>query len=179
MKMVPQPLFQSKQVPGSRQPGDASGSHSSLSVPGRHARGDSDSSTSSGKRSTSFHLRLSPPTSIRTSSVTGMIPISPPDDHKQRKSRLPPIVTNVPGQQKTRTLKLPKSRSHLSRNKSSDVFYPRFLRKKSSKKEEQKKAEDLRQAMQPGKPLLAADIVALKLKTPESTPNTSPLANSP
>lgn len=178
MKMIPQPLFQSKQIPGSRQPGGLSSSQSLFSVPGSHRRGGSDSSASS-KRSTGFHLRLSPPTSTRTSSITGMIPISPPDDHNPRRSRPAPIDTDAGKQQKTQTLKLPKSKSHLSRNKSHDAFYPRFLRMKSSKKEAQKRAEDLKQAMQPGKPLLAADIVALKLKTPDSTPNTSPLANSP
>ncbi|EME44096.1 hypothetical protein DOTSEDRAFT_53302 [Dothistroma septosporum NZE10] len=177
MKMIPQPLFHSKQLPRSRLPEDPHRSQSSLSFPDGPRRGHSGSSGSSGRRSTGFHLRLSPPTSTRASSITGVILISSPGDHQGNKGQPPPIDTSVPGKPKAKTLKLPKSKSHLSRDKSRDAFYPKFPRMKSSRKG-QKKAKDLEQSIQPGKPLLAADIVALKLKTPESTPDISRPANS-
>ncbi|KAK4498778.1 hypothetical protein PRZ48_009288 [Zasmidium cellare] len=167
MKMVPQPLFQAKQPPQSKKSGSSRGSNSSVSPFSIHQRIRSDGSTSSTNRSTGFGLRLSLETNgqkSRHSSTTGMIPISPPTNISMERPK-PPHLDTGKWQPNPR---IKKSHSREASRESS--FYPHIMRRKSSKKQEPTLPPI------PGKPLLAAEIIAAKLKTPESTPDTSPMS---
>ncbi|KAF2164129.1 hypothetical protein M409DRAFT_68043 [Zasmidium cellare ATCC 36951] len=169
MKMVPQPLFQTKQPPPSRESGSSRGSNSSVSPFNIHERVRSDGSASSENRSTGFGLRLSVETNemkSRHSSTTGMIPISPPTDIDMKRPKPAHIDTD-------RWHPNPRiKKNHSRENSRESSFYPHIMRRKSSKKQDN--TEPLPPI--PGKPLLAAEVIALKLKTPESTPDTSPMS---
>lgn len=167
MKLVPQPLFQAKQPPRSIHSGSSRGSNSNSSVSpfNIHKRIRSDGSTSSTDRSPGFGLRLSLETSenkTRHSSTTGMIPISPPMDHHVQRCK-PPHVSNAQWQPNPRTLK-----SHSRQNSRESSFYPHvFPRKNSNKKD-----------INLGKPLLKTSVITQRLRTPDATPDTSPLQNN-
>lgn len=167
MKLVPQPLFRGKGAPQSRKGSGASGF--SLYPFNIHRRGRSVSTRSSG---TGFNLRLSLSDgdgrsgSSRNSSI-GMITISPPLDVDVKRGKLPPIDTSAPLRPKHK------------REKSASHFYPHVMHRKVSKagKGKQRAPSAIETPHAPGKPLLTASVIAAQLKTPESTPDTSPLAN--
>lgn len=168
MKMVPQPLFQAKRPPPIRRSDSSRNSGSSISPFNIHKSGRSDGSTSSEIRSTGFGLRISlEPLDSRDrhSSTTGMIPISPPSDMDIERAR-PPHIDTTHWQPNTH-----KSKSLSRENSRESSFYPHIMRRKNPKKKEANLPP-------PGKPLLATDVIAQKLKTPASTPDTSPTQSS-
>ncbi|KAI7506042.1 hypothetical protein KC347_g7751 [Hortaea werneckii] len=202
MKMVPQPLFHSKPWPGNhfRQGSaddDDESSRSSVrdgsertSPSPFHLRSGSGASMSSSRGSSdgygSFPLRLSttpPLRRSRGSSTSGTIPISPPFA-----AVLPKKMSVVPAKalplanKKKRKGRVVRTRLAEDEGNRVSMYYPHVMSRRTKKKKEEggkekrrgkKGKRDKQEEVSPGVPLLAADIVAQRLETPETTPEAS------
>lgn len=168
MKMVPQPLFKNK--PAAKLPGSVSeygsGRGSNASESPFHLRADSVASkASSGTQgSLPMQLSLTPEPIYRRTSTTGSIPISPPTNSAH--------ASPAPVRRPARSAERPKKER--SRRRSEDwrvsMYYP-YVGSRKGKKAKEKKGE--RPA--PPLPLLAAEAIAHRLRTPDASANSSPL----
>lgn len=173
MKMIPQPLFQAKSPIQHRKPSDA-GVTSPLGYSAFRMQRNSQESASSG-RSSGFPLRLSltpPPGGIRhrqsKSSTTGMIPISPPSENDPAPYHIPPPIDTS---QRPFSKPTPKHEAKVS------SLYPRLIGR-NKKKKVKSDIKVMPKRPSAGAPLLPADVVAAVLLTPDTTPQTSPLASN-
>ena len=176
MKMVPQPLFKYK--PPAKLPSSASGREVEASVPPHHQQNDSGAYENVRRRSSSFNrspfaLRLastSGSTQYRRS-TSGSIPISPPD------SGTPVSVFQSPEPSVEKRKKAPRPRRNSHNNRAS-AFYPHVASRKGGKGKTKTRSSASR-SQTPPMPLLFADIIAQRLKTPEDTPITSSSRGTP
>lgn len=116
-----------------------------------------------------------------------MIPISPPSDHDPSRNRPPPLdTTNTTYKAAKKTGA--KQRKHSRAESRESQFYPHIMRRASSKQEEKELKRRILQSsidehaadLPPlGAPLLAAEVIAKRLETPQTTPDTSPLPSTP
>lgn len=176
MKMIPQPLFQAKSPIQHRRPSDArvTSPLSPLGNSGFRMQRESQESASS-TRSSGFPLRLSltpPPGGIRhrqsKSSTTGMIPISPPSGNSPGEYHIPTPID---------TRQNPFSKPTFEDETKVSSICPRLINQNRKKKT---KPDVKLAAKRPsiGAPLLPPEVVAAVLLTPETTPQTSPLASN-
>ncbi|RMY73179.1 hypothetical protein D0862_14332 [Hortaea werneckii] len=203
MKMVPQPLFHTKPSWSGghfRRASDEDDDSSRSSIKassGRtspspsHLRSGSGASMSSSRGSSdghgSFPLRLSttpPLRRSRGSSTSGTIPISPPFA-----AALPKKMSVVPAKALPLATKKKKGRAGKARweeggeNRVS-MYYPHVMSRRTKKGgKEKKKGKKGKEAKKqdeasPGVPLLAEDIIAQRLETPETTPEASVRSDS-
>ncbi|KAI7471719.1 hypothetical protein KC357_g5966 [Hortaea werneckii] len=201
MKMVPQPLFHAKPWTGNhfrqgsaddeRSPKSSVRDGSERTSPSPfHLRSGSGGSMSSSRGSSdghgSFPLRLSTTPPLRRnrgSSTSGTIPISPPFA-----TTLPKKMSVVPAKalplanKKKRTERVVRTRWAEDEGNRVSMYYPHVMSRRTKKKKEEggkekrrgKKGKgDKQEEVSPGVPLLAADIVAQRLETPETTPEAS------
>ena len=218
MKMIPQPLFSSK------QPARKSGALRKGSAGSRYRQGSESSMSSSGRRSNSFDLRLSmsPTDSRHTSGGSGSgfgdIPISPPSLPNLQSPRTASV-------QRSQSIRAVDSRSYHRDSRLESKYYPQPLqqaRRMSSIKEPKKRSRPsfsgrrsrpsiasskpskasigssttsptLGTAFSPsslnafspsspnarGAPLLTKSVIEMKLQTPLSSPQPSPLSIEP
>ncbi|KAI7261070.1 hypothetical protein KC345_g9908 [Hortaea werneckii] len=158
-----------------------------------HLRSGSGASMSSSRGSSdghgSFPLRLSttpPPRPSRGSSTSGTIPISPPF----AAASLPKKMSVVSAKALPLATKKKMKKERAVRTRWDDggenrvsMYYPHVMSRRTKKegskrkgggKEKKKKGKKVQQEdVAPGVPLLAADIVAQRLETPETTPEAS------
>ena len=174
MKMVPQPLFKTK--PAAKLPGSVSGisieRESNASVSPFHSRADSQA-TGSSQGSLPLRLSLTPDSVHRRTSTSGSIPISPPTNLS--------LASPAPVR---RTADSPvQSKKPSPRRKSKDdrvsMYYP-YIGPRKGKKAKERKASAAKEGEQPvpAMPLLSADIIAQRLKTPEGSAESSPLRST-
>ncbi|KAK5135354.1 hypothetical protein LTR08_005296 [Meristemomyces frigidus] len=175
MKMVPQPLFHHK--PAVRPSGEASSVRSSQhSVSPLNTRVDSGTGGSLLRNSSytrgSFPLRLS--NSLRMRSTSGSIPISPPPVFISKMATVAPIAPELQPRQE-----MAHRRKSVDDRKSS--YYPHVMSRKPKKeKKEKRRMDKMSSPLQgPSIPMLAADIIAQRLTTPDSTPGSSPVQRRP
>ncbi|KAI7558846.1 hypothetical protein KC317_g10741, partial [Hortaea werneckii] len=203
MKMVPQPLFHAKPWSGTpfrRGSADNNSSpsrssdraESELTSPSPfHLRSGSGASMSSSRGSSdghgSFPLRLSttpPPRPSRGSSTSGTIPISPPFATDLPKKMSVASAKALPlAKKKIRKERAGRTRGDNGGANRVSMYYPHVMSRRTKKegrkkegggKEKKKKGKEAKQEeVSPGVPLLAADIVAQRLETPETTPEAS------
>lgn len=174
----------------SRSSVKASTSHSPF-----HLRSESGASMSSSRGSSdghgSFPLRLSttpPLRRSRGSSTSGTIPISPPFA-----AALPKKMSVVPAKapplaKKKKKERMVKTRWDEGGENRVSMYYPHVMSRRVKKGERKKKDEEKgkerrkgrkgkeakkQEEVVPGVPLLAADIIAQRLETPETTPEAS------
>ncbi|KAK4550358.1 hypothetical protein LTR36_003325 [Oleoguttula mirabilis] len=178
MKMVPQPLFQGKR--SARPPGDTNsirGSEHSVSPFGMRA--DSGIASSMHRRSSgsrgSFPLRLSltPYSGHRRRSTSGSIPISPPSASMPKKVTIAFPPTELEARPRKQS-----ARRRTSEDLRASLYYPHVMTRKNKQDKKGKgkgKGSSNTNDAAPPMPLLAADIIAQRLKTPESSPSSSPL----
>ncbi|KAK5124252.1 hypothetical protein LTR85_001955 [Meristemomyces frigidus] len=185
MKMVPQPLFQGK--PAAGMPGETNSRRSSQqSVSPFSIRADSGLAGSMQRRSSasrgSFPLRLSltPYPGHQRRSTSGSIPISPPSASLPKKVTIafPPKELEVqPRKQSTRR--------RASEDLRVSLYYPHVMTRKNKNEKSgrakggSKTSKSATGPLAPPLPMLAADIIAQRLKTPEITPDSSPLRSMP
>lgn len=184
MRMVPQPLFHSK--PASMQQGRVSSRYDSVAgtiIPFYH-RQQSDSSLSiqsqqSGSNITPY--RLSNIANSRRRSSIGTIPISPPFQYDNFDSRPAAPMPPIP-----QPRAIPKHRRNSDDNRVSAYWHiptkggnELVFRRSKEKHPSTPKIVSPVSPNSPGVPLLAPDIVAQRLQTPEVTPEHSPLFQGP
>lgn len=178
MKMVPQPLFQGK--PAARLPGEINsvrGSQHSVSPFNRRAdsgiAGSMQRQTSGSRGSIPLRLSPAPYSSHHRRSTSGSIPISPPSASMPKKVTIafppPPPEPEVRSRQQS-------TRRRASEDARVSLYYPHIMtRKTKDKKSKGKSGSKVKPAISGPLPLLAADIIAQRLQTPETTPDSSPL----
>lgn len=171
MKMVPQPLFKNK--PAAKLPGAVSGRGSNASESPFHLRTDSVGSKASASTQGSLPLQwsLTPDSVHRRMSTTGSIPISPPTNVS---SGSPAPSARSTG--RSERIKTSDSRSR-SRDERVSMYYPYIGPRKGKKAKERKAAEQNGRPVPP-MPLLPADIIAQRLRTPEGSTESSPLRST-
>ncbi|RMZ04026.1 hypothetical protein D0860_06543 [Hortaea werneckii] len=158
-----------------------------------HLRSGSEASVSSSRGSSdghgSFPLRLSttpPPRPSRGSSTSGTIPISPPFAATAWPKKMSVVSAKaLPlAKQKMKKDRTGRNRWDEGGENRVSMYYPHVMsrrtKKEGRKKEgggkekKKKKGKEVKQEeVSPGVPLLAADIVAQRLETPETTPEAS------
>ncbi|KAI6864520.1 hypothetical protein KC338_g5401 [Hortaea werneckii] len=202
MKMVPQPLFHAKPWSGThlrRESADNDFSSRSsvqskserISPSPFHLRSGSGASLSSSRGSSdghgSFPLRLSttpPPRPSRGSSTSGTTPISPPFATALPKKMSVVSAKALPlAKKKMKKERAGRTRADDGGEDRVSMYYPHVMSRRTKKeggkrkgggKEKKKKGKEAKQEeVSPGVPLLAADIVAQRLETPETTPEAS------
>ncbi|KAI7161883.1 hypothetical protein KC316_g13258, partial [Hortaea werneckii] len=203
MKMVPQPLFHAKPWSGGhfRRASDENDGSSRSSVRTEsektspspsHLRSGSGASMYSSRGSSdghgSFPLRLSttpPLRRSRGSSTSGTIPISPPFAAAALPKKMSVVSAKaLPLATKKKKKRTVKTRWDEGGENRVSMYYPHVMsrrtkkgEKKEGKGKEKKKGRKGKEATQeevvPGVPLLAADIIAQRLETPETTPEAS------
>lgn len=194
MRMVPQPLFHGK--PAAMQHGRVSSRYDSvtgsLSPLNYHQESDSSLSMRSQQSgSNRFHstpYRLSNTTtttnSRRSRSSIGTIPISPPFQYSNSDSDPAGRMPEVPEVPQHRAI--PKHRRNSDDNRVSAYWHiptqggnELVFRRSKDKSPPIPKIVGPISPSSPGVPLLAPDIVAQRLQTPEATPEHSPLLQGP
>ncbi|KAI7567798.1 hypothetical protein KC317_g4732, partial [Hortaea werneckii] len=202
MKMVPQPLFHAKPWSGTHfrreSADDDFSSRSSVQSKSERIgpspfrlRSGSGASMSSSRGSSdghgSFPLRLSttpPPRPSRGSSTSGTIPISPPFATALPKKMSVVSAKALPlAKKKMKKERAGRTRADDGGENRVSMYYPHVMSRRTKKeggkrkgggKEKKKKGKVAKQEeVAPGVPLLAADIVAQRLETPETTPEAS------
>ncbi|GAB1729665.1 hypothetical protein NU195Hw_g3626t1 [Hortaea werneckii] len=203
MKMVPQPLFHTKPWSGTpfrRESADnnspssrfSNRAESEVTSPSPfHLRSGSGASLSSSRGSSdghgSFPLRLSttpPPRPSRGSSTSGTIPISPPFGTTLPKKMSVVSAKALPlAKKKMKKERAVRTRADHGGENRVSMYYPHVMSRRTKKeggkrkgggKEKKKKGKEAKQEdVAPGVPLLAAEIVAQRLETPETTPEAS------
>ena len=189
MKMVPQPLFHSKppaKLPGEVGRQDSIGSVSPFGMPRTNVTDFGARRRSSALASMPLRISISPQSSRARTSTSGSIPISPPSAGTTMSIIAPRSETIV--QPKTKAPKTPKTpkakKSKASKaskdDKRSSAYYPYVAsRQGKNGKAKEKRKDAMKGSQTPPLPLLAADIIAQRLKTPERTPDSSPLRSHP
>ncbi|TKA83748.1 hypothetical protein B0A55_00041 [Friedmanniomyces simplex] len=175
MKMVPQPLFHAK--PAARLPGTSTARSSAASTSPFGMRADSGTTFGEQRRSSGargflpLRFSLSSESSSRRRSTSGSIPISPPSASLPR----PAVSVSVPPEPVAVKPRLG-SRFRRTSNDSNRVsaYYPHVMSRKKGKGKKDKASSKA-----PPMPLLAADIIAQRLMTPERTPNNSSPQTNP
>lgn len=175
MKMIPQPLFQTRSPKPQKRPSDASIPSSFGHFHFRMQRDGRESASSGQSSAGGFQLRspLTPPPGSMwqrqsQGSKTGMIPISPPSENGPSKQQILPKKSSYP--------KVPSKGTH--RQETSILsLYPHII-DGMKKKVVSGNAKPVVKRPSVGAPLLPADVVAAVLLTPETTPQTSPLASN-
>lgn len=173
MKLVPQPLFHYKpsaKLPSAHSRGGSESSVSPFQLRRETALGRRQSTDRKNSRKSSFPLTLSlSPGSIRDErrSTSGSIPISPPSASVPRTPTVLPVDRAQTGHQNT-----------IFRRSSEDgrvsAFYPHIMTRKGAKS-----SEKMSSSSTPAPALLAADIIAQRLKTPDGTPDSSTINTKP
>jgi hypothetical protein len=184
MRMVPQPLFHGK--PASMQWRPASNRYDSVTgmmLP-LYDRQQSDSSLSMQSQQIGSNItpyRLSNTTNSRRRSSIGTIPISPPFQYDNFDSRPTAAMPAVP-----QPRAIPKHRRNSDDNRVSAYWHiptkggnELVFRRSKEKQPSIPKIVGPGSPNSPGVPLLAPDIVAQRLQTPEVTPEHSPLFQGP
>jgi len=184
MRMVPQPLFHGK--PASMQYGRVSSRYDSVTgtiIPFYH-RQQSDSSLSMQSQQSGSNItpyRLSNITNNRRRSSIGTIPISPPFQYDNFEGRSAAAMPHVP-----QPRAIPKHRRNSDDNRVSAYWHiptkggnELVFRRSKEKQPSIPKIVGPGSPNSPGVPLLAPDIVAQRLQTPEATPEHSPLFQGP
>ncbi|TKA28138.1 hypothetical protein B0A50_04109 [Salinomyces thailandicus] len=182
MKMVPQPLFHNHTRTSGRGSGGTTttfrGSESSTSTGyGRASSEVSSSGSSAGYGS--FPLRLSTTSPEREDgrrSTSGSIPISPPSAAFPRPMAVEPPRQPAPQAKKPGS----KARRRSSVDNRVSMYYPHIMSRRPRKGKKSKGGSQVeKEEPVPGLPMLAADIIAQRLQTVETTPGSSPLHGSP
>jgi hypothetical protein len=184
MRMVPQPLFHGK--PASMQYKRVSSRYDSVTgmmLP-LYDRQQSDSSLSMQSQQIGSNItpyRLSNITNNRRRSSIGTIPISPPFQYDNFDSRPAAAMPAVP-----QPRAIPKHRRNSDDNRVSAYWHiptkggnELVFRRSKEKQPSIPKIVGPGSPNSPGGPLLAPDIVAQRLQTPEVTPEHSPLFQGP
>lgn len=184
MRMVPQPLFHGK--PASMQYGRASSRYDSVTgtiLPFYH-RQQSDSSLSMQSQQSGSNItpyRLSNIANSRRRSSIGTIPISPPFQYDNFDRRPAAATPPVP-----QPRDIPKHRRNSDDNRVSAYWHiptkggnELVFRRSKEKQPSIPKIVGPGSPNSPGVPLLAPDIVAQRLQTPEVTPEHSTLFQGP
>jgi hypothetical protein len=184
MRMVPQPLFHSK--PAAMQSRQVSSRYDSVTgyvLPLYH-REQSDSNLSMQSQQSGSNItpcRLSNTANYRRRSSMGTIPISPPFQHNNSESR-PAAAMSANPQPRA----VPKYRRNSNDNRVSVNWHnptkggnELIFRRSKEKQPSIPKIVGPGSPNSPGVPLLAPDIVAQRLRTPEVTPEHSPLFQGP
>lgn len=181
MRMVPQPLFHGK--PFATQHGQVGSRYDSVTEPvSPFNRQYSDSSVSfqsqrSGEdRLPSLPYRLSITTNNqRRRSSIGTIPISPPFQYSDHSTSPPPAaMPNVP-----QPRRIPMHRRNSNDNRVSAYWHIPTKGGNELVFRRSKEKQPSSSPKSPGVPLLAPNVVAQRLKTPEVTPEHSPLFRTP
>jgi hypothetical protein len=188
MRMVPQPLFHSKPAAMQHRQTRSRYDSTSGSVSPFLYRQQSDTSSSmhsqhSGSdRLPSTPYRLSINTNDRRRSSIGTIPISPPFQYTDNTDRYPAAMQAVP-----QTRASPKYRRNSDDNRVSAYWHiptkggsnELVFRRSKEKHPSIPKIIGPGSPNSPGVPLLAPDVVAQRLQTPEATAEHSPLLQRP
>ena len=184
MRMVPQPLFHGK--PASMQYGRISGRYDSVTgiILPLYDRQQSDSSLSMQSQQSGSNItpyRLSNAASYRRRSSIGTIPISPPFQYDNFASSPAAAMPVIP-----QPRAIPKHRRNSDDNRVSAYWHiptkggnELVFRRSKEKQPSIPKIVGPGSPNSPGVPLLAPDIVAQRLQTPQVTPEHSPLFQGP
>ena len=184
MRMVPQPLFHSK--PATMQSKRISSRYDSVTgiILPLYDRQQSDSSLSQQSQQSGSNItpyRSSNTANNRRRSSIGTIPISPPFRHDSTYDRPAAAMPTVP-----QPRAVPKYRRKSNDNRVSAYWHiptkggnELVFRRSKEKQPSIPKIVGPGSPNSPGVPLLAPDVVAQRLRTPEVTPEHSPLLQGP
>ncbi|KAK0285759.1 hypothetical protein LTR35_005099 [Friedmanniomyces endolithicus] len=168
MKMVPQPLFHTK--PAARLPEISTGRSGGASVSPFGMRADSGFAADEHRRSSGargffpFRSSVSSGSSRGRRSTSGSIPISPPP------ASSPWPAISVPPEPVATKPRIGSRFRRTSDDNRVSAYYPHVMSRKKGKSKKDKAGTPALPA-----PLLAADIIAQRLQTPNSSRDASPL----